>query len=650
MPRTPRGPIDLLVGYTIIDPAGPPYSDDPPDPPEQDYFVSGNYTIWGVGLITFGPPTAAQQAWLANPANLSHPSNLSTFPTDWVSFGFPRDVSPISLWQGATMVADTVALTEQGISGAASWSIGGVVGAFPGTFFWSDVSVNNGTGVGETINGTNSAETLNGLGGDDTLNGGGGSDALHGGAGNDHLIGGDGVDRLWGEEGDDLLEPGPDSAFIYIAGGLSREGVYFVDGGTGFDTLALDFSTSSSQSISGDQLLASSHVLNVEAVKLTGSAFSDFLTGSSNADQLFGGGGFDYLSGGGGDDWLDAGAAGASSVGVLAEGGFTNADALSLDHLFVAGPGYPSVTFHIDQGEEMVHSWGVRPQAGNIYSFTVSAAGAQAFINYNAEGGFSDGANFEFYITDENGVPVDWYPYDPATPIVFPHAGTYYLQAIVFNQNPWDYASMDVTLSLQGADVLTSNVLEGGTGNDTYVVYAATDQVIENAGEGTDTVRTSVSLALPDNVENLTLTGAAAIDGTGNNLANAITGNSGANVIIGGGGADVLSGAAGADRFKFLALSDSAPGFEDLITDFSGRKGQGDKIDLSAIDANSNTAANDAFSLVNKFSGKAGQLVVDYDKQTGLTSISLDVNGDRLADMVIELSGQVKLAASDFIF
>src|SRR3954469_3169899 len=101
MPRIPRGPIDFLSGFTIIDP-------DPTDAAQDDYYQLGNYTIWGVGLITFGPPTVAQQTWIADGTNYSH---LSTFPGDWVSFGFPEYypnatyyAGPIPIWSSATMI------------------------------------------------------------------------------------------------------------------------------------------------------------------------------------------------------------------------------------------------------------------------------------------------------------------------------------------------------------------------------------------------------------------------------------------------------------------------------------------------------------------------------------------------------------------
>ena len=72
-----------------------------------------------------------------------------------------------------------------------------------------------------------------------------------------------------------------------------------------------------------------------------------------------------------------------------------------------------------------------------------------------------------------------------------------------------------------------ADTMAGGLGNDTYVVDNVGDVVIENAGEGTDTVLASISYTLGANVENLTLTGSANLNGNGNSLANVIVGNSG---------------------------------------------------------------------------------------------------------------------------
>lgn len=87
----------------------------------------------------------------------------------------------------------------------------------------------------------------------------------------------------------------------------------------------------------------------------------------------------------------------------------------------------------------------------------------------------------------------------------------------------------------------------GGQGDDIYVVDNAGDAVVENAGEGKDTVQASVSYSLPANVETLVLTGSAAINGTGNALDNVLVGNGASNTLDGGSGADILSGGGGAD-------------------------------------------------------------------------------------------------------
>ncbi len=109
-----------------------------------------------------------------------------------------------------------------------------------------------------------------------------------------------------------------------------------------------------------------------------------------------------------------------------------------------------------------------------------------------------------------------------------------------------------------GADTMT-----GGAGNDTYVVDDAGDAAVENADEGTDLVRASVTWTLGDNLENLTLTGSGAIGGAGNALANRIAGNAGDNTLEGGAGADTLTGGAGADAFRFAQAPDG-----DTVRDF----------------------------------------------------------------------------------
>jgi len=94
-----------------------------------------------------------------------------------------------------------------------------------------------------------------------------------------------------------------------------------------------------------------------------------------------------------------------------------------------------------------------------------------------------------------------------------------------------------------GADTMI-----GGAGNDTYVVDNILDVIVEQKDEGIDLVQSSVSYILSKNIENLTLTGTAAINATGNSLNNEIRGNSGSNSLIGGGeGIQYLSGGNGDD-------------------------------------------------------------------------------------------------------
>ena len=93
-------------------------------------------------------------------------------------------------------------------------------------------------------------------------------------------------------------------------------------------------------------------------------------------------------------------------------------------------------------------------------------------------------------------------------------------------------------------------------GNDTYVVDNTGDVVTEEANKGSDTVQSSISYALSLNVENLTLTGTGAINGTGNDLANLLIGNTGNNFLDGGAGIDTMQGGAGDDTYVVNIIGD----------------------------------------------------------------------------------------------
>jgi Ca2+-binding RTX toxin-like protein len=112
------------------------------------------------------------------------------------------------------------------------------------------------------------------------------------------------------------------------------------------------------------------------------------------------------------------------------------------------------------------------------------------------------------------------------------------------------------------------------------VVDATSDTITENASEGTDSVQSSVSFTLAANVENLTLTGTAAINGTGNALDNILTGNSAANTLSGGAGADTLDGGAGNDSLVGGVGNDTylfGRGYEsDIVTENDSTVGNTD--------------------------------------------------------------------------
>jgi Ca2+-binding RTX toxin-like protein len=219
----------------------------------------------------------------------------------------------------------------------------------------------------------------------------------------------------------------------------------------------------------------------------------------------------------------------------------------------------------------------------------------------------------------------------------------------------------------------------GGRGNDVYhvddVYYSGSglsslplmDNVHEKPNEGTDTVYSSISYALPDNVENLVLVtnpNRWSITGTGNSLANMMSGTSGNDMLMGSGGADTLIGGQGMDSlygndgssaddfardtFVFNSVADSTPGQPDTINGFvRGNAATADRIDLHAIDANTATAALDHFHVVSHLTGAAGEIEFSVHGQDTWINLNLDANPK--ADMTIVVAGVTGLTADDLV-
>jgi len=432
----------------------------------------------------------------------------------------------------------------------------------------------DGTGndLDNVINGNTGANVLNGMAGNDTINGNTGADTLVGGDGNDALNGDAGDDILSGDAGNDVLN-----------GGAGND---IMRGGSGDDTYIVDSTGDITVENAGEGLdtvqSGASYTLtdNVENLVLTGSAstsgtgndLDNVITGNGGANALSGGAGNDTLSGGGGNDVLDGGS-GADNL----QGGTGN-DTYIVDNAGdlvteAANAGTDTVNASIDYTlganvENLVLLDGAVNGTGN---------GLANNITGNAAGNLIDGgAGVD---TMAGGLGDDTYIVDATADAVVEAAGagndtvrasaSYTLSANVENLVLTGSAAINGTGNAQdnnitgnGADNVLNggagkDVMAGGAGNDSYIVDDAADTVVENAGEGVDSVQASASYRLSANVENLSLTSSAAIDGSGNELDNVITGNAGNNVLSGDAGNDTLAGGAGADLLQGGAGNDS---------------------------------------------------------------------------------------------
>lgn len=184
---------------------------------------------------------------------------------------------------------------------------------------------------------------------------------------------------------------------------------------------------------------------------------------------------------------------------------------------------------------------------------------------------------------------------------------------------------------------LGADEMEGGVGNDRYVVDNANDKVIEKEGEGdADSIYSSITYTLPEQVEQLYLIGSNNINATGNHLNNMLIGNDGDNVLRGEGGNDLLDGGRGndtliggegMDTFRFSSVFD---GSIDTIDGFNvgEDKIQLDKNVFTALSGEGSVREHILYDIIS------GQLSYDMDGVNGVAnaihfatlSIGLDAN------------------------
>ena len=419
-------------------------------------------------------------------------------------------------------------------------------------------------GTGNSLN-----NIINGNSGDNVLDGGAGADTLTGGLGNDTYA----VDSTSDvvvendNEGTDTVKTSIDYTLganvenLILTGNSNLNGAgnsldniingnrgdNVLDGGAGADTLTgglgndtylIDSSDVVTENVDEgtDTVQASINYTlgaNLENLTLTGSgnlngtgnSLDNVINGNSGNNVLDGRMGDDVLRGGLGDDtYLYGSGSGNDTICSYEGAGGNGSDAVQ----FGTGLNSSSLEFQ-KNGQDLV----VQIKASRE---------TLTFTNW------FDGANYQvdkFRFADNSilsAEQVSIMATDGRANTIIGTAG---------NDTLTGGVSADSIYGLEGNDLLDgrtgADTLVGGVGNDTYVVDDTSDAVVENDSEGTDTVEASITYTLGANVENLTLTGTAAINGTGNSLDNVITGNSGNNVLTGGAGNDTLNGGFGND-------------------------------------------------------------------------------------------------------
>lgn len=496
-------------------------------------------------------------------------------------------------------------------------------------------TINGGAGNDVIYAPNGAGEEIRGGAGDDDITGGAN---IWAGSGNDiiHVVNGESPRvNMQGEDGDDLI----DASKAYVLTGF---------GGNGADTII--------GSIRGDYISTGS--APDEIVERT---YDDI---DADKDTVDAGGGDDLIAAGVGDD-VDGGA-GDDTLRLSLAGSVVALNVTTSDILSGVGTVLGGTIRNVEHlqwlgGSNYADSFVVRGK--NLPSTIDGGAGADKFFNNGLEvillggegndklfstaaGGFFDGgagkdsAGFSQAKAGVTVTMVDSYGggfiggnaqlqnVEKVTGSAF--ADT--LQGDSLANTLLGGGGDDQLNGGDGKDTLDggagADTLTGGLGNDTYVVTDALDTIVEAAGEGADLVKASVSYTLAANVENLTLTGTAAIDGTGNAQGNVLIGNGAANTLLGLGGNDVLVGGGGADHLDGGDGSDvyavaSAAEFAGAVIADTGAGGI-DELRYAARTAGTFTLVAGGSGIDAVVIGTGSGAVAD---RTGTAAINVDASG-----------------------
>jgi Ca2+-binding RTX toxin-like protein len=463
----------------------------------------------------------------------------------------------------------------------------------------------------------------------DTITGGALDDAfLYGLGGNDILDGKLGADTMYGDGGDD----------VYFVDNVLDKVVEAAGGGT--DLINSTISITLAANVENLTLTGSA------AIDGTGNGLDNAITGNIGNNTLDGGVGADTLIGLAGDDiYIVDSAADAITEAAGAAGGVD----LAKSSVNIAAL-YANVENLTLTGTAAIDGTGNgldNTITGNSGNNTLDGAGG----NDTLIGGAGD----DIYVLNVAGDLITE-AVNGGTDLALSAVTMTALDANVENLSLTGTGNINGTGNLLD-NVLTgnagNNTLTGGVGNDTldggggsdtlvggadddtYIITASGDTIAEAAAGGSDTVKASISLTLAANVEDLVLTGAAAINGTGNGLANTITGNGGDNTLSGGGGADLLDGGAGSDTLVLSGVSDdysvtAVNATQSKIVDIvAGRDGTDTISGIEFIKFSDTTLSIDSFLTgSNVINGTAGNDIGGIYKGTAANDTINGLAGD----------------------